>query len=61
VKSPPGHNGYRVEKSVALGVVRADCAAPGTELQVEIYGERKRAVVQLDQPLWDPENTRLRA
>lgn len=56
-----GAYGYRVEKSVALGVVRADCAAPGTELQVEIYGERKRAVVQLDQPLWDPENTRLRA
>ena len=53
--------GYRVGASVALGVVRADLAVPGTELEVEIYGERLRAVVQQDRPLWDPENERLRA
>ena len=53
--------GYRVNASIALGVVRADLAVPGTELEVEIYGERCRAVVQEDQPLWDPENARLRA
>jgi dimethylglycine dehydrogenase len=28
---------------------------------VEIYGERRKAVVQEDQPLWDPANERLRA
>ena len=56
-----GRYGHRVEKSIALGVVRADLAAPGTELQVEIYGERKTATVQPDQPLWDPDNQRLRA
>lgn len=53
--------GYRVNASVALGMVRVDLAVPGTELDVEIYGERCRAVVQEDQPLWDPENERLRA
>ena len=53
--------GYRVGASVALGMVRADLAEPGTELEVEIYGERHRAVVQPDQPLWDAENERIRA
>ena len=47
--------------SVALAMVRADLAEPGTVLEVEIYGERCRAVVQPDAPLWDPENERLRA
>ena len=53
--------GYRVGASVALGMLRADCAAPGTQVEVEIYGERYKATVQPDQPLWDPENARLRA
>ncbi len=53
--------GYRVNASIALGMVRADLAMPGTELQVEIYGQKCRAVVQEDKPLWDPENERLRA
>ena len=56
-----GDWGYRVNASIALGMVRADLAEPGTELEVEIYGEKHRAVVQPDQPLWDPENTRIRA
>jgi dimethylglycine dehydrogenase len=53
--------GYRVGASIALGMVRADCAEPGTGLEVEIYGERFKATVQPDQPLWDPENARLKA
>ncbi|MBI1493757.1 GcvT family protein [Halocynthiibacter styelae] len=53
--------GYRVNASIALGMVRADLAVPGTELEVEIYGEKCRAVVQEDQPIWDPANERLRA
>ncbi|SLN51746.1 4-methylaminobutanoate oxidase (formaldehyde-forming) [Roseovarius gaetbuli] len=53
--------GYRVNASVALAMIRADLAVPGTEVEVEIYGERCRAVVQPDAPLWDPENARLRA
>ncbi len=53
--------GYRVGKSIALGMVKTEVANPGTELEVEIYGQKYRAVVQEDQPLWDPANERLRA
>ncbi|WP_138936168.1 GcvT family protein [Roseovarius arcticus] len=53
--------GYRVDASIALGMIRADLAVPGTELEVEIYGERFKAVVQPDAPLWDASNERIRA
>ncbi|MEL6477445.1 MAG: FAD-dependent oxidoreductase [Pseudomonadota bacterium] len=56
-----GAYGYRVDASIALGVLRTDCTEPGTELEVEIYGHRYKAVVQEDRPLWDPENARLKA
>ncbi len=56
-----GDFGYRVNKSIALGMVKAELATPGTELEVEIYGARIKAVVQEDLPLWDPENDRIRA
>ena len=53
--------GYRVGGSIALGMLRADLAVPGTEITVDIYGQRCAAVVQEDRPLWDADNTRLRA
>ncbi|WP_324752153.1 FAD-dependent oxidoreductase [Roseovarius sp. Pro17] len=53
--------GYRVDASIALAMIRADLAQPGTELEVEIYGEKYKAVVQPDAPLWDAENERIRA
>ncbi len=53
--------GYRVGKSIALGIVRADLAVTGTEIEVDIYGQRCPAIVQEDRPLWDPANERLRA
>lgn len=53
--------GYRVGASVALAMLRADAIAPGTKLEVEIYGERRPATVQPDGPLWDPANERLKA
>ncbi|MGR3501909.1 GcvT family protein [Pseudaestuariivita sp.] len=56
-----GEWGHRVGASIALGCVRTDLAEAGTELEVEIYGERRKAVVQPDGPIWDPENARLRA
>ncbi|WP_424977313.1 GcvT family protein [Leisingera sp. S232] len=56
-----GDWGYRVNASIALGMVRPELAVPGTELEVEIYGQKCRAVVQKDEPLWDPANERLRA
>lgn len=53
--------GHRVEKAIALGVVNSSATEPGTELEVEVFGARHKAVVQPDQPLWDPENERIRA
>ncbi len=53
--------GYRVDACVALGMLRAELTKPGTQLEVEIFGERYPATVQPDQPLWDPANERLRA
>jgi len=56
-----GDWGYRINKSVALGTIRADLAVVGTELEINIFGRMCKATVQEDQPLWDPENARLRA
>jgi len=53
--------GYRVDKSIALGMLRSDLASAGTKVEVEIFGERFAATVQPDRPLWDPNNERLRA
>ncbi|MFP7675416.1 FAD-dependent oxidoreductase [Marivita sp. S0852] len=53
--------GYRVNTSIALGMLRSDLVVPGTEVDVEIYGEMRKAVVQKDEPLWDSKNERLRA
>lgn len=51
---------YTLEKSLALAYVRADLAIPGTTLEVEILGERCPATVGRE-PLFDHNNTRLRA
>ncbi len=53
--------GYRINKSIALGMIRADLAVTGTELEVDIYGTRVKARVEEDQPLWDAANERIRA
>lgn len=56
-----GGFGYRVGKSIALGILRTDLAVEGTEVEVEIFGQRRKAFVQAEQPLWDPKNERLRS
>lgn len=38
--------GYHVDKSIALGMLRADLAVPGTVIDVEIYEERFAATVR---------------
>ena len=53
--------GYRTNASLALAMLRADLATPGTRIEVEIFGERHQAEVMPDAPLWDPSNERLRA
>lgn len=55
-----GGYGYRLGRSIALAYLRTDLAVPGKVLEVEILGERHRAVVGRE-PLYDPGNTRLRA
>jgi dimethylglycine dehydrogenase len=55
-----GGYGYRLDRSIALAYIRTELSRAGTELEVEILGERCRAVVGRE-PLYDPENLRLRA
>ena len=54
-----GHFGFRVNKSLALGMVRPDLAQPGSEVSIEILGKDYKAVVIGDSP-YDPQNERLR-
>ncbi len=56
-----GDWGYRIGKSIALGMIRTDLAVSGTQLEINIFGKICKATVQSDVPLWDPENERLRA
>jgi len=51
---------HTLKQSVALAYVRADLAQPGTRLEVNVLGHRRRATVQAE-PLYDPTNARLRA
>ena len=51
---------FRIKKSIALAHIRTDLAEEGAELEVEIFGERRKAVVARE-PLYDPGNERLKA
>ena len=54
-----GGYGWRVGKSLALAMLRPDCAMPGTELEIVILGRPHRATVIPESP-YDPSNARLR-
>ena len=54
-----GGYGFRVAKSLALGMVRPELARLGTALEIEILGRRYPATVVEDSP-FDPKNERLR-
>ena len=56
-----GGFGHRMDKAIALGMLRTDLAEPGTRVDIEIFGARCPATVQPDEPLWDPKNLRLKA
>lgn len=56
-----GAFGYRVNRSVALAMLRSDLAVAGTKVTVNIFGQDVAATVQDDAPLWDPQNLRIRA
>jgi dimethylglycine dehydrogenase len=54
-----GGFGFRIDRSLALGMVRPDLAEPGTELEIEILGKNYPASVVPDSP-FDAKNERLR-
>jgi dimethylglycine dehydrogenase len=54
-----GNYGFRLEKSLALAMVRPELAAPGTELEMTIL-DRRHPVTVIPESPYDPENVRLR-
>jgi dimethylglycine dehydrogenase len=59
-RTTSGGFGWRIKKSLALGMVIPNLGELGTELEVQILGNRHRATVLEDSP-FDPGNARLRA
>ena len=55
-----GGYGFRVNKSLAFAYVNSDLAKEGTELFIEIQGQ-KRKVKILKSPIYDPENKKLKS
>jgi dimethylglycine dehydrogenase len=55
-----GGYGFRVNKSLALGMVRPEHAGIGTELEIKILGKMFKATVIPESP-YDPDNKALRA
>ena len=58
-RATSGYYGHCLRKSLAIGYARAECAQPGTQLTIEILGERKQATVLRESP-YDPDNLDLR-
>ncbi len=55
-----GAYGHAVGKSLAFAYVPPDMIAPGTGFEIDILGSRRAATI-IDEPAYDPDNTRLRA
>src|SRR5262249_6229865 len=51
--------GHSLGRSIALAYLRSDPAKPETPPEIEIPGERGAAIVA-SEPVYDPENSRLR-
>lgn len=59
-RATSGNYGFRLRQSLALAMLRPDCAAVGTALEIDVLGKRRRAVVVEESP-YDPQNDKLRA
>ena len=59
-RATSGGYGFRVEKSLALGLVKPELATIGTTLEIEILGKRHDAMVIEESP-YDAENKVLRS
>jgi 4-methylaminobutanoate oxidase (formaldehyde-forming) len=55
-----GGYGYTVERSIAYAYLPASSAAPGTRVEVEIFGEWIPGTAA-EEPLFDPKGERIRA
>lgn len=55
-----GGYGHRIGRSIALAYVRRDVAEAGRQLAIDVFGVRCAAVVARE-PLYDPENLRLKS
>jgi dimethylglycine dehydrogenase len=59
-RATAGYYGHSLGKSLGLGYISPEHAAVGTDIEIEILGERKRATILVDSP-YDPDNKDLRA
>jgi dimethylglycine dehydrogenase len=59
-RATSGGFGFRVNKSLALGMVLSNYAIEGAELEIEILGQRHRAIV-IPESAFDAENLALRS
>jgi dimethylglycine dehydrogenase len=59
-RATSGYYGHTIKKSLVIGYVKPEFTTPGTELEIEVLGERKRATVLVESP-YDPDNNDLRA
>ena len=59
-RATSGGYGFRIEKSLILGMVKPELSVPGTELETDILGQKHRCTVLEESP-YDPNNERLRA
>ena len=58
-RATSGNYGFRVDKSLALGMLPPDLAVPGAEVEIEVLDRMLPATVIADSP-FDPANERLR-
>ena len=55
-----GSYGFRVKKSLAFGYVKSDIMNAGSELEIAIQGQRRKAKI-LDSAVYDQDNKKLKA
>lgn len=58
-RATSGNYGFRLQQSLALAMVGPEFSAAGTQVEIEILGERYPASVIAESP-WDPDNERIR-
>jgi len=59
-RATSGNYGFRIGKSLALGMVAPELGEPGTSLEIDVLGKRHPATIIGECP-FDPKNERLRA